>query len=268
MLLQFVERRLAEGEQLKSYKAAFGAALATLAFLSLAVASSPATAAPARPDSKQNLNKGHFEKNAQITAFWQWFQKHQPELSAMQSPDAPIFADIGRQIKNIDKDLVFEIAPLPAGKKCLAVSANCNAALFPLVENTVAAAPVIKDWKVEAFRRRVPAGMLKQLSISAQPAVNGKIIPNAAPIGVAVKDMRFKLAWEGDKARLTLFIKNYKADGPQSHMAELMVQQAVGEYDSVKKVLEIKCQADSAAAAKDAKPFEELPAALDKVAKK
>ena len=250
---------------MKSHKAAFGAVLASLGLVAHWSGEPVAMAAPA----KQEAKAVHFEKSAQIAAFWKWFAQHQPQLSAMTGPQVPMFTELTRQFKAIDKDLVFEIAPIADGKKEFDVSANCNPALFSLVESTVAAAPAqIKDWKINAFRRKVPPAVLKDLSIAAQPALNGKIIAGAAPVGVAVKDMRFKLIPDGSKAKVTIFIKNYKADGPQSHMAELMVQQALGEYDAVKKISGIKCESGTAVAAKDAIPFQDLAAAVDKIVKK
>jgi len=182
----------------------------------------------------------------------------------MDGPDAPIFPEIGRHIKQIDQALVFEIGMAPQGKKEFAVSADCKEELFPLVEKIVAAAPEVKGWKIVAFRQKTPPETLKGLAIAAQPAEDGKVIPGAASTGVAVKDMRFALTKEGGKAKVTIFIKDFKDDGPQSHMAQMLLNQAVGEYDLVKKIKDVEYKSDTAPEAKDAKPFEELGAALDK----
>ncbi|MBU6453517.1 MAG: hypothetical protein KGS72_17190 [Cyanobacteria bacterium REEB67] len=237
----------------------------TLAACSNAPVLSSADKSAASEVAKQPATKTSVESGESIKEFWTWFNLHQQDLSAMNGPDAPIFPEIGQHIKAIDDSLVFEIGPAPEGEKEFAVSANGNEALFPLVKNIVAAAPQIKGWKIVAFRQKTPPAILKQLAISAQPTKNGQVIAGAEPMGVAVKDMRFTIKKDGDMAKVTIFIKNFKDDGPQSHMAEMMLHQAVGEYDLVKKIKEIDCKPDNAPEAKNAKPFEELGDALDKL---
>lgn len=200
-----------------------------------------------------------------IKDFWAWFSLHHADLSAMADPNAPIFPEIGQHIKAINRALVFEIGPAPAGEKEFAVSADGKEALFPLVEKIVAAAPAVPGWKIVAFRQKTPPSLLREMAISAQPAEDGKVVPGSDSMGVAVKDMRFSIQKVGGKANVTIFIKDFREDGPQSHMAEMMLHQAVGEYDFVKKLDAIEFKSDSSPEAKDARPFEELGEALDKL---
>jgi hypothetical protein len=200
-----------------------------------------------------------------IKEFWTWFSLHQNDLSAIDGPNAPIFTQLGQRIKDVDRGLEFEIGPALENKKELAISANGNTALFPLVEKVVTEAPTLKRWMIVAFRQKTPPAQLKGLAIAAHPALDGKVIPNSAPMGVAVKDMRFSIRKENGKAKVTVFIKSFDPNGPQRDMAEMMMQQAVGEYDMAKKIKEIECKSDDAPEVKDAQPFEDLGQALDEL---
>lgn len=195
-----------------------------------------------------------------IQAFWQWFQSHQKELSAMQDGSAPIFNDLALNIKGIDESLVFEIGPVLDGKKELAISANANPDLFPLVEQVVAAAPPIEKWKIVAFRQRTPPEILKVLKINVQSEGGSK-----TSVGVAVKDLRYRLSRIDNKASVVIFIKDFSGQEPQKEMAYMMLQQAIGEYDLVMKVGDLQFESLTLQNTKTTKPFEEIGSDFDKL---
>lgn len=204
------------------------------------------------------------QQSEKITLFWKWFKPREQKLFEMEPGDAQ-FQALSSEIKSIDEKIEFEIAPAPEGMKELAISAAGNEAVFPLVEATVNSAPELTKWRVVAFRQRVPAELLKDLEIAAnKTGPDGKIDPTQKPFGVAVKDMRFTMVRVGKKVNLVIFIKDYKNDSEQEHLAMMMLQQAVGEYDLVKKIDSIEFKPLNDATAKDAKPFESLGDTLDK----
>jgi hypothetical protein len=198
------------------------------------------------------------------TAFWNWFKQHETVLSKMAGPNDPIFPEIGNRIKEIDQALAFEIGPAPDNKKEFAVSADCRLELFPVVKKVVAAAPPLKNWTVVAFRQRTPPSALQGMAIAAQTQDTNEA--QAMP-GLAVSEMRYALKRSGDKADVVIYLKNYKGQQPLEFMANMILQQAIGEYDLVTKINDVSFKPIDKDSDKSSKPFVKMAAELDQMFK-
>lgn len=194
----------------------------------------------------------------QIPQFWTWFQANQQLLASTENPGDKVHVELGENLKKIDEDLTFEIGKAAGDKRELAVSADGIPELFPLVKQVVAAAPKMEKWQVVAFRQRVPAAALKELAIRGGPAGGG-----GEQIDLAAKDMRGSVTRAGDKANVTVFLKNFSGQEGQQNMVLIMLQQAVGEYDLVTKVGDIRFASIEEDDKKNSVPFEQLGTALD-----
>lgn len=194
----------------------------------------------------------------QISQFWTWFQTNQQHLASIENPGDKVHVELGEYLRNIDDGLTFEIGKVAGDKRELAVSADGIPELFPLVKQVVAAAPKMERWQVVAFRQRVPVTALKELAIRGGPAGGG-----GEQIDLAAKDMRGSVTRAGDKANVAVFIKNYTGTEGQQNMVLVMLQQALGEYDLVTKVGDIRFASIEEDDKKDSVPFEQLGSALD-----
>ena len=85
--------------------------------------------------------------------FWRWFVAHKQAVATIQRGDEPIANELGRELKSVDADLVFE-TKVGEGEHELIISADGLTRAFPAAKKLVAAAPAIPDWKVIAFRPR------------------------------------------------------------------------------------------------------------------
>jgi hypothetical protein len=222
-------------------------AILLLAFFTIALAS--CSSAPA--------NVQHPE---QIPVFWNWFKANQQQLFNAEGSRDRVLTELGINLKNIEQDLTFEIGRETNGKREIDVSADGIPELFPLVKQVVAAAPKMEKWKVVAFRQRVSPEALKELAIRGEPAVG-----HGERVDIAVKDMRASLTRAGDKANVDVFLKNYSGKEGQQSMVLIMLQQAIGEYDLVTKVGDIRFASIEEADAKNSVPFAQLGPALDKL---
>lgn len=206
--------------------------------------------------SSAPVNEQHPE---QIPVFWNWFKANQQQLYVAEGSRDRVLAELGINLKNIDQDLTFEMGRETNGKREFDVSADGIPELFPLVKQVVAAAPKMEKWKVVAFRQRVSPAQLKELAIRGEPAVG-----QGERVDIAVKDMRASLTRVGDKANVAVFLKNYSGKEGQQSMVLIMLQQAVGEYDLVTKVGDIRFASIEEDDKKNSVPFEQLGSALDK----
>ena len=230
--------------------------LASLILLVLLLTSLQAcTAAPAENDV-QDVS-AYSDK---ITDFWKWFAANDEKLAAISNPSDPLMMDMSRRLKAIDERLTYECGFANKDKKEMAISADTRPEVFPLVKAVVEKAPKLKEWTVIAFRQRSPKAILKDLAISGRPAPGHE----GEEVTVKVSEMRAAVNPVGDRANITVFVKGYKPDSPQEHMANMMLQQATGEYDLVTKVEQIDFKDLKDANEKNSIPFADLGDSLDK----
>lgn len=191
--------------------------------------------------------------NGKVGEFWQWFAANEEQLYLMDGPTSEKMGELAAKLRVMDESLGCEIGPAPDNKKEFAVSANSHVELFPIVEKIAASAPPLKHWKIVAFRQPVPPEMLQFLSASAVSESSKE------KFTVSAKDMRFAMNPSGD---LTLYLKDYSGLEQQQRMAEMMVQQAVGEYDFAMKIGDIRFESRTKSNEETPKPLAQLASSL------
>lgn len=87
-----------------------------------------------------------------ISEFWAWFSEHDADLSAMPDADAPFWDTALSRLRVVDPGLRFEMSDPIGGEREFVITASGNAALFPLVEAMVSAAPVLAGWVFVALK--------------------------------------------------------------------------------------------------------------------
>ncbi len=194
-----------------------------------------------------------------IPEFWNWFQLHEERLFEVLSkkPTDEVMNEVGDRLRSINDGLAFEVGKAPEGKSELDVSAEGVAELFPVVEKIVAAAPKMKHWSVVAFRQRTPPETLKDLAITLRNTEGSEFT-------FAVSDLKASAKRKGDKAVVTLYLKGDSESDELRRMSWIMLQQAIGEYDMVKRVDAIRYAPLSEASKENTVPLARLGERFDK----
>jgi hypothetical protein len=190
-----------------------------------------------------------------ITEFWQWFKAHENSLAEQHGPYDSEFQQLTSKLKSIDERLAYEIAPGKKDKKEFVISADANREVFPLVRKVAAAAPPLSRWQVVSFRPRAATEELMEMAIPAA----------ARYPELRADEMRFSLNKDGEVADLIMYLKDYNGDKEEQYNAKIMLQEAVGEYDSVMRIGDIECRPLNEANAQNSKPLSKLAADLDQV---
>ncbi len=100
---------------------------------------------------------GFLNKKDNEQVFWEWFVKHQNDYYS-DNIDESLFDKLNVQLNKIDSNLTFEFSPIHEnGIKDLIISAAGLKESFPSVIKLVDKAPKIDQWKIIAFRQRLPA---------------------------------------------------------------------------------------------------------------
>ena len=88
------------------------------------------------------------------TAFWYWFRTNADRFRDVEVPEKEQLLDeIQDALHRFHPELFFELGGAPEGPSELVITAEGNAALFPIVEQLVATAPVVPGWQVVAFKQ-------------------------------------------------------------------------------------------------------------------
>lgn len=202
----------------------------------------------------------------QIPFFWSWFQTNEKALFASDDLSDMEHVSLAEKLKRVEEELSYDIGPAKNGKREMSVSADGIPELFPVVQQVVKAAPKMDRWKVVAFRQRVAEASLKELAIKSAPVnLSSDPAKQEEGIEIAVKEMRAGIERVGEKANITVFIKGYKKQEAQDNLALVMLQQALGEYDMVMKVGDIKFASTQEANDKNSIPFIKLAGQFDKL---
>lgn len=90
-------------------------------------------------------------RSTAIAAFWGAFVKRADELAHIRSAEEPVYDELLEELQGIDEGLYFEFSAKP-GNRELIITAEGDLALFPLVDEIVAAAPSVDGWKVFALK--------------------------------------------------------------------------------------------------------------------
>jgi hypothetical protein len=191
-------------------------------------------------------------KKRRDSDFWSWLRDNASRIQAAGREGAGSAADeLSRAFKKSYPDLVWEITPSDSGPWIFCVSADGNPELFAAVKSAVADAPPIPGWDIKAFRQRG--------SLDAVIEMHGRKL--------GCDDIWCEVEAEGSQARVTLLVRGLTVDLAEQLLgaALILLDNAVGEYDSVAKISELN---NGPLPSKPQRsptffPLSELPAYLD-----
>jgi hypothetical protein len=169
---------------------------------------------------------GLLRKRVGTQGFWPWLVANTARIQSGLKQDPERFADeIGREFKASYPGLVWEISPAAAPPWLFCVSADGRRELFPMVEQAVRAAPELPGWTLQAFRTRG--------SLTAEIEMAGR--------KVGYDDIWCRVEPQGGGVRVTLCIRGLspQSDEALSPAALILLDNAVGEYDSVMKIRQL-----------------------------
>jgi hypothetical protein len=187
--------------------------------------------------------------------FWQWFQENESRLFDFEKDQERIFHDLGIALKKVHPDLTFEFGQKENGKREFVISADGLKSAFPAVESLYAAAPSLGRWSFIKFRQRQHP--LYDIDYG------NKIIK--------VPDVHFRLANDENpnKIGILIFMPGYNEAEKKvyDHIAYLMLDEALGEFDVETKVGFIEIQGYDSEYFPGSLPLDELGSRFDEVMK-
>ena len=191
---------------------------------------------------------GLFSGKPPEVRFWEWFQQHESEISAISTGAEPIVFEIGEQIRRVDPGLAWVTGTAADGSREFIVSAEGVKATIPIVEAVVAAAPEMPGWRIVAFRPRqksIVGLQFQDRSLSAE-----SIFYISRPTK--------------DKLDVDLFIEGLDASNAPDLIQAcfLLLDATIGEYDVMTRIGELDFIPLSESQGGH-KPLSALPAEVD-----
>lgn len=167
-----------------------------------------------------------YHKPDPIDNFWHWFTKNQQRLRNFESNPDKYLGELLAQAKKIKNGLAIELAPPQNGVINLTISADGNVELFELVRQVVDKAPVIKGWKIFAFRQRMPPSAIKEMTIQV------------GELRLEPAKMKFLPVIEDGKLNIIIYLAGVTEDNYQhvAYAGLTLLDNILGEYDCVTKV--------------------------------
>jgi hypothetical protein len=218
--------------------------------------------------AKESRSESHEISSKEIATIWGDFATLKDSMK--RGPNDPSVTKFGALLQSLDPELTFEIGP-GKNSNCseIAITPNGHEELFPLAERIVKEAPKFDGWEIVAFRQRAPQEILKNMKIGGTPVTaSGEIDRTAPMVSLSSSDLSYTLSKKGAKADLVLYFRNGDTDEQKCSMAKILLAQALGEYDMVRRMGEIRFAGSNDPDAKKAKPFVELPAEFDRLMSK
>ena len=148
--------------------------------------------------------------------FWKWFEGNANSLSAVRSGDDPILKKISRELRKVHPSLEFEMGLSDDEQLEFIVSANGIINVFPVVEQLVACAPTLPNWKIIAFRQ-------------PKDSVSEILYENFL---LKAEDVWFSYKRRMDKVDLTIYIRDLTPDNAEQAIGAcfILLDSALGEY--------------------------------------
>ncbi len=160
-------------------------------------------------------------KRTKEEKFWDWFSKNNltyyNEVEGINT-SKPLFQKLNAELAKVNDELTWEFSPLKDnGIREFTISADGMKDLFPIVDKVVKAAPEIPNWKINAFRQRIPGDDLKI---------------DYGDFSVSYSDIFFKYADEGEKIGIELYIRDFDGNGHKQNAIYILLDGLIGEYDT------------------------------------
>ena len=148
--------------------------------------------------------------------FWKWFEDHANSLAAVRSSDDPKLQKINRELRKVHPNLDFEMGLGEDGHLEFVVSANGIKSLFPTVEQLVACAPSLPNWKILAYRQ--PKDSVSEVLYE--------------DFLLKIEEVWFSYKRRMDKVDLTLYIRDLSPGNKEQVIGAsfILLDSALGEY--------------------------------------
>lgn len=92
------------------------------------------------------------DQQKKIRNFWEWFRNHEADFGNLKSTQQDFWDIALGELKRIDRGLWFELSAHDEKPRELIIFAEGNVELFPLIDNLVAEAPILPEWKFIALK--------------------------------------------------------------------------------------------------------------------
>ena len=153
--------------------------------------------------------------------FWEWFAKNSEtyydQIEGSDSKEV-LFDKLNTKLAMVSNGLTWEFSPLlENGTRELTISADGIKEFFPDVKKLVEAAPEIPNWKINAFRQRVPGNDLKI---------------NFGEFTLSYSDIFFKSSDEDEKIGLELYLRDFNGEEEKLSATYILLDALIGEYDT------------------------------------
>jgi len=148
--------------------------------------------------------------------FWKWFEEHASALASVRSGADPILQKVARELRRVHPGLDFEMGLGDEDQFEFIVSANGIKKVFPIVEQFVAGAPALPNWKIIAFRQ--PKGSVPEI-----------LYEN---FRLKAEDVWFSHKQRMDKIDLTIFIRGLLPSNAEQAIGAsfILLDSQLGEY--------------------------------------
>lgn len=192
-----------------------------------------------------------FKAKDPIEAFWKWFAENKSKFE--KNPDvepAPDLNPILTQLRSISDGLSVEVSREINGVRDLVISANGARAKFPIVQRIVEKAPAIEGWTITPFRQRA----------------NIAFVLESPSIRLATNEMKFEPLLDNGEIDVIVYAKDVAGLDKDvlNHFGMVVIDNVLGEYDSVMKVRQVDFQDQSKVRDEEQlKPLLELPKFVD-----
>src|SRR6218665_3622578 len=182
-------------------------------------------------------------------------KKNQHRLKNFESDPDKYLNEFLTQVKKIKNGLAVELEPPKNGIINMTISADGNIELFHIVQQIVQKAPIVKGWKVFAFRQRLPAAAVREMSVKI------------GDVQLEPSKMKFLPVIENGKLNIVIYTAGVTEDNYDkvAYAGLMLLDNILGEYDCVMKVdsYDFKELPDKMSTGAVPRPLLELPAFVD-----
>ncbi|WP_426059683.1 hypothetical protein [Hymenobacter sp. B1770] len=161
--------------------------------------------------------------------FWEWFKSNESQYFSDSDNSEKLFDELSSELHKVDENLTFEFSPInKSSVKEFTISADGIVDAFPAVMVLVKKAPKLPNWKINAFRQRVPGDSIEIKYDSFK---------------IAYEDVYFRYSPDADKLEIQLNIRGFKDTPDFKNATYVLLDGLIGEYDMETKISAIDFKA-------------------------
>lgn len=186
--------------------------------------------------------------------FWGWLGENTDRVKRglKRGTGRAAVEEVGERFEETFPGLVWEVMPAERGPWLFCVSANGDEKLFASVERAVREAPEVAGWRIRAFRPRGEA--------DAEITLNDDVTLGGDDVWCDVRETRRGVD-------LVLHVRGATAENHEmiTQAALILLDNAIGEYDSVKRIagLDVALLEGRPRKSESFFPLKDLPGFLD-----